>query len=313
MPSRWLCLLIVAFWLAATGLLYVRELAPSLREHDPPPYVIDLTAETQVVHPRVVWIVLQNGQVSYVAKTWMDHNEEDDSFSLFADIKPALPPLLDKSVVPDSLLLQHFVSSYRVSREGRLLELEVSGELSHRPVPGLPELGFRPEFKLTGRVVDGGMLARLQLPQFKGIVREADSTFRFPVSQNGTIFLPLHPVHKIKGVRPGASWRVPEIDPLSDAAKAWLRRFAIDLPGGGERFLNARVRERPEAFPYDMGDEQQHVCWVIDYRDADDPEKLTAATWVEVDTDLVLCQEAKSEQAGSLRVVRESARSKITR
>jgi hypothetical protein len=311
MPSRWLCLLIVAFWLAATGLLYVRELEPSLREHDPPPYVIDLTAETQVVHPRVIWKVFQNGKTdeSYFAKTWMDHNEEDDSFTLFADVKPA--PLQDDAV-KQSLLVQHFVSSYRVSREGRLLELEVSGQLSRRPVGGLVDIGFTPEFKLAGRVVNGGMLARLQLPQFKGFVREADSTFRFPVSQNGTIFLPLHPVHKIKGVRPGSSWRVPEIDPLSDAAKAWLRRFAIDLPGGGERFLEARVRERPEAFPFAMGDEQEHVCWVIDYRDADD-EKMTAATWVEVDTDLVLCQEAKSDQAGSLRLVRDSARSKIIR
>jgi hypothetical protein len=311
MPSRWLCLLIVLFWLAATGLLYVRELAPSFREHDPPPYVIDLTAETQVVHPRVVWKVYQNGKISYLAKTWMDHNEEDDSFSLFADVKPAPSPLLDDSVIP-SLLVQHFVSSYRVNREGKLLELEVSGELSRRPVPGLPDIGFKPEFKLTGRVVNGGMLARLQLPQFKGIVREADSTFRFPVSQNGAVFLPLHPVHKIHRVRPGSSWRVPEIDPLSDAAKAWLSRFAIDLPGGGQRFLEARVRPQPEAFPYQMGDEQEHVCWVIDYRDADD-EKKTAATWVEVDTELVLCQEAKSDQAGSLRLVRDSARSKITR
>jgi hypothetical protein len=309
MPSRWQCLLIVAFWLAATGLLYVRELAPSFHDHDPPPYVIELTAETQFIHPKVIWKVYQNGrdEESYLAKTWMDHNEEDDSFTLFSEVKPA--PLQSDSEKA-SLLVQHFLSSYRVSREGKLLALSAEGELSRRPVPGLLDLGFKPGFELTGRVVDGGMLARLRLPQFKGLVREADTTFHFPVSQNGTIFLPLHPVHKIKGVRPGASWRVPEIDPLGDAAKAWLRRFAINLPGGGERFLDARVRDRVESFPYDMGDDEQHVCRVIDYRDAED-EKTTAMTWVEVDTDLVLCQEAKGE-AGSLRVVRDSARSKVT-
>jgi hypothetical protein len=308
MPSRWSCFLIVAFWLAAIGLLYVRELAPSFHEHDPPPYVIDLTAETQVVHPRVVWKVFQNGrdEESYLAKTWMDHNEEDDSFTLFSEVKPApLQSPVDKA----ALLVQYFYSRYRVSREGKLLALEVEGELSRRPVPGFIDLGFKPQFELTGRVLDGGMLARLELPQFKGLVREAVTTFNFPVSQNGTIFLPLHPVHKIRGVRPGASWRVPEIDPLSDAARAWLRRFAVNIPGGGERFLDARVRDQAETFPYDMGDNQAHICRVIDYRDPED-EKMTATTWVEVNTDFVLCQEAKGE-AGNLRVVRDTAQSKV--
>jgi hypothetical protein len=308
MPSRWHCLLIVVFWLAATGWLYVRELAPNFREHDPPPYVIELTAETQVIHPRVVWKVFQNGneEESYQAKTWMDHNEEDDSFTLYALVRPA--PLQ----TPDAkaaLLVQELMSSYRVSREGKLLELTVDGELSRRPVPGLIDFGFKPMFQLSGRVVEGGMLAHLRLPQLKGLVREAETDFHVPVSQNGTVFLPLHPVHKIRGVRPGKTWRVPEIDPLGDAARAWLRRFSISLPGRDERFLDARVRDQAEPFPYDMGDEEQHICWVIDYQDADD-DKTTATTWVEVGTDLVLCQEAKSE-AGNLRLVRDSARSKI--
>ena len=86
MPSRWQCVLIVVFWLAVTGWLYVRELQSLFREHDPPPYVIDLTAETQFVHPRVVWKVFQNNQEEecYLVKTWMDHTEEDDSFTLHA-------------------------------------------------------------------------------------------------------------------------------------------------------------------------------------------------------------------------------------
>jgi hypothetical protein len=60
-----------------------------------------------------------------------------------------------------------------------------------------------------------------------------------------------------------------------------------------------------------MGDGEEHTCWVIDYRDPDDEKlKMTATTWVEVGTDLVLCQDAKSE-AGNLRLVRDSARSKV--
>jgi hypothetical protein len=308
MPSRWHCLTIILFWAAANGWWYVRELEPNFRNNDPPPYVIELTAETQTIHPRVNWKVFQNDGVepSYLAHTWMDHSEEDDSFSLHALVRPA--PLQSEQTKV-ALLIQELESTYRVSRDGKLLEIHVDGALSRRPVPGLPDLGFTPRFDMRGRVVQGGMLARLTLPDLKGFVREADSTFQFPVSQNGTIFLPLHPVHKIHGVRPGQSWRVPEIDPLGNAARAWLQKFSVNLPSKGERFLDARVLERPEPFPYDMGDGAEHECWVIDYRDAED-ERTTATTRVEVGTDLVLSQEAASE-AGTLRLVRDSARSKV--
>jgi hypothetical protein len=312
MPSRWQCLLILVFWLVATGVFYVRELEPAFREHDPPPYVIELTAETQTVHPQVVWKVFQNDQPepSYLAKTWMDHNEADDTFTLFAQVKPA--PLQSVATKAD-LLIQEMESNYRISREGRLREFGVKAELSRRLPAGLGRLNFTPVFELNGTVVDGPeMIARLKLPQFVGLFPGLEKSFRFPVSQNGTIFLPLHPVHKIHGVRPGKSWRVPEIDPLGSAARAWLRsNFPIGLPGREDRFLEARVRGQEVHFPFDMGDELNHYCWVIDYADTDDEKsKTTATTWVEVDTDLVLCQEAKSE-AGHLRLVRDTARSKV--
>jgi hypothetical protein len=312
MPSRWQCLLIVAFWLAATGVLYVRELEPAFRDHDPPPYVIDLTAETQIVHPKVVWKVFQNDQKeeSYFAKTEMYHNEADDSFSLYAEVKPA--PLQSDRMKAD-LLIQLMHSQYRVSREGKLLEFSVSAQLSRRLIPTMTELNFTPEMILNGTVVAGPeIIAKLELPQLKGLIAGWERTFRFPVSQNGSIFLPLHPVHKIHGVRPGKTWRVPEVDPLGNALKAWLRLyFPIGLPVRDERFLDARVREHEVPFPYDMGDDEQHSCWVIDYRDPDDENlKTSATTWVEVGTDLVLCQEARS-QAGNLRVVRDTAQSKV--
>jgi hypothetical protein len=308
MPSRWLCLLIVAFWLAATGVLYVRELEPAFRQHDPPPYVIDLTAETQTVHPQVVWKVFQNNQASesYLAKTRMDHNETDDSFTLLAEVKPAP---LQADQVKTGLLIQQMRSMYRVSREGKLREINVECVLTRRPIAGWPDIGFAPEFQLSGIVVKGAIIARLKLPQFASLFPDVEKSFQFPVSQNGTIFLPLHPVHRIHGVRPGRTWRVPEVDPLGSAAKAWLRKFSLDLPGRSERFLDARVRDQEVPFPYDMGDSESHVCWVIEYRDAED-EKMAATTWVEVGTDLVLCQEAKSE-AGNLRLVRDSAKSKV--
>jgi hypothetical protein len=309
MPSRWQCVLIVVFWLAATGWLYVRELESLFRDHDPPPYVIELTAETQFIHARVVWKAFQNNQAeeSYLVKTWMDHAEEDDSFTLWATVRPAP---LQSETKKEALLVQDLTSWYRVSREGQLRELGVQGELSRRPM-GFGDIGFKPQFEMNGVVVDGPtMIAQLKLPQFAGMSQIAESKFQFPVSQNGAIFLPLHPVNKIHGVRPGKTWRLPEIDPLSDAARAWLRKFGFDLPGKNERYLDARVRDQAEPFPYDMGDSENHLCWVIDYWDSQDDKKLVATTRVEVGTDLVLSQEASSEST-SLRLVRDSARSKV--
>ncbi len=306
MPSRWQCLLIIAFWLAVTGVLYVRELEPDLRQNDPPPYVIELTAETQVeTHPQVTWKVFENGQDEerYLAATWMDHREADDSFALHAKVKQA-PLLADKS----GLLIVHLESSYRVSREGRLLEFQVEGVLNRRPVPGLPDLGFKPEFELRGRVVGDQVVARLDLPQLKGLLLQSQTNFSFPVSHNGAIFLPLHPVNKIHGVRPGRTWRVPEVDPMGSAVRGFFRKFHIDLPDKRERILEARVRDGAVVFPYDIGDGQTHVCRVIDYREAEG--EGSAATWVEIGTDLVLCQEA-SGSAGSLRMVRDTAGSKV--
>jgi hypothetical protein len=313
MPSRWQCLLIVVFWLAITGLLYVRELEPNFREHDPPPYVIELTAETQVVHPKVVWKVFQNDQEeeSWLANTWMDHNEEDDSFTLYAEVKPA--PLQSPSVKAD-LLIQSLFSSYRISREGILRDFSVRGDLMPPPWTRMASgvANLKPlRFQISGSIVDGPrMIAQMRLPQFVELFPDLQKPFQFPVSQNGAVFLPLHPVHKIHGVRPGKTWRVPEVDPLANAGKAWFKsKFPIGLPTRDEHFLDARVRDQQEPFPYDMGDGESHVCWVIDYRDADD-DKTSATTWVEVSTDFVLCQKAKSE-AGTMRLVRDSLRSKV--
>src|SRR5580704_9260623 len=133
MPSRWQCLAIVACWLAVTGWLYVRELEPYFRENDPPPYVIELTAETQSIHPAVGWKVFLNDEKdeeSYLVQTWMDHAEEDDSFTLHAEVKPA--PLQDKDKKAQ-LLVQLMKSEYRVSREVKLLLLHVDADLSRRP------------------------------------------------------------------------------------------------------------------------------------------------------------------------------------
>src|SRR6516225_2533318 len=47
MPPRWLCLGILAFWVATSGYLFWLELWPTIQPNEPPPFVIDLVDEAQ--------------------------------------------------------------------------------------------------------------------------------------------------------------------------------------------------------------------------------------------------------------------------
>lgn len=295
MPSRLSCLLIVIFWLATTAVLYLREVAPQFRKHEPPPFAIDLTAETQVDHPHIVWKVFQNDRELYQAQTWIDHRESDDTFALNAVLKPA--PLLDKKAA-ENLLIQQLTSVYRIGRDGDLRELEATVALG--ALPGMPQFAFDLKVHLAGAVRDGQLFATIDTPLFVGADFKFDPV---PLSENGAVMLLLHPVHKIRGIWPGRTWRVPLVNPLADAVNAKLGK--LGLFGGGDkvRFLQAQVLPEPQPFLFDL---EEHNCWVIDYQG----EEESAQTWVEVGTGLVLCQKA-TRDGESWRLERDSARSKI--
>jgi hypothetical protein len=101
------------------------------------------------------------------------------------------------------------------------------------------------------------------------------------VSRTSSVLMPLHPVSRIRGLRPGQRWRQPVVDPLRDA-------FAV-LPGfsGGVRSLQAQVLPQPQALRLGESDIR---CLVIEF--TDDEKELIARTWVEEESELVQQQEA---------------------
>jgi hypothetical protein len=104
------------------------------------------------------------------------------------------------------------------------------------------------------------------------------------VSGGACVLTPLHPANRIKGLRPGAAWREPLVDPIKDA-------FAAALPGGEpgrEVVLNARVL--PETRPLTWNG-RDAPCLVIEY----EGEHVSARTWVKADDGLVLQQEAEHD------------------
>jgi hypothetical protein len=269
MPPRWLSLAIVAFWLGTTGWLFWSDLWPRYRPGNPPRVTIELTEEAhQGDRPREIrWTVSQNGKDVLSATTYVRYNERDDSFSLHADFRP----VFKGGGTVRNLTLNNMTSSYRLTREGRLLGMVVDFDLGTA------------EFHITGDVQDGVFAPRLRYT-----VLDKPQDLKLPevrLPDHCSMLQPLHPVNRIEDLRPGQTWREPCFNPLADSLKA------LPLLGGGgspERYLSARVL--PETRPFTL-QRQEKTCLVIEYVGDD----ITVHTWVEQSSGLVLCQEADLE------------------
>jgi hypothetical protein len=183
-------------------------------------------------------------------------------------------------------------SSDRAGLLGLLLKLATQPGASSSGRNGLAlKLGVR----LSGEVRDGQFFARCQgvLDPVKPDAQQEqpdvppkkpDVQMDLPpvdVPPNGALLMPLHPVNRIHGLRPGQSWRQPLVDPFRDAFAA--------LPGfsGGVRHVNARVLPQPQVL--DLGDGSGVSCLVIEY---EAEGETVGRTWVERDGERVQQQEA---------------------
>jgi hypothetical protein len=186
-------------------------------------------------------------------------------------------------------------STLRVTETGRLLGLDVRVEGRLRGpslgLRGVPDLAFTGQ--LTGEVRGSRFFPRLQVHALwsrsaadarGGLLDKPLDLAPVAVSAHGSVLLPLHPVNRIQGLRPGQHWRQPVVDPLADS----LALFKSLAPAGEARFLDATVRPRGQILSRQG---RPTPCLVIDYRG----EEMEARTWVEEDSGLVLRQEVTAE------------------
>jgi hypothetical protein len=308
MPSRWLSLTIIAFWLGTSGWFFWHDLWPDWRPGEPPPYKADLVEEAQRPHKADraeevqrrqgrgrtnTWIVYHNNEEAFTAETWVDHQVEDDTFVMESLLSPR-PPI--KSITPKWLPrveLRRASGSYRVDRDGNLVGVRAEFSLWIPPkndliLKGLEAAkGFRGNvvLALTGDIRDGRLFPHWHIDNQLG----REYNLQFPpiaVPSRGAVVMPLQPVNRLRGLRPGATWRVPLLEPLA----------MVGL-GDGVKYLSARVR--PATEPLDWNGEQ-FPCLVIEYQGED----VTGRTWVAVGPrgeDRVLRQEF--DLAGEVRWV----------
>ncbi len=269
MPPRWLCVVIVVFWLACNGWLIWRHLLPRVAPGQPPPFAIDLVEEAQTQRPAVHWSVYRDDRKVMQARTRILHPGRD----LFELTAEHLPPVGASEVSLPPIRLRRMSSTYRVNSAGELLAVRLR-------VEGVREVAderIAAEFTLTvdGEIREGWLHLGRKL--------ESQLSWRGQDSETihcGAVLMPLHPVKRLRGLQPGQSWQVVLLEAPGDPLGT------IRGAGGEARLLHAHVRARVEEYTH--GRYQEVPCLVIDYQGDD----VQASTWVRQADGLVLCQEA---------------------
>jgi hypothetical protein len=264
MPSRPVTIFVVVLWLFMMGLVVYRDLWPQWRPGEPPAFAIDIVDETQTKKLELPWKVQLNDKPAYSALTWVEYQPGDDTFFLHARLTRLadLPPLLNARTIE---------SAYHITRKGNLLGLQAK--------IGWEVLGGQANFtqELTGAVRDGRFLAARTTTHERGESR--DDLPPLDVSWRGYVLLPLHPVNRLAGVRPGLKWRVPLLNPLTASTAAMIHW--LDAEVSTEIVPLQRVTRLRETV--------EEPCRVIDYKGED----VKGRTWVRDADGTVLRQELR--------------------
>jgi hypothetical protein len=266
MPPRRITVFIVVSWLSMTAWLLWRDIWPSIAPGEPPSLALSRMDDSRS-HKLVIWKAQHrppgSSPVEYTITTTVTHEAGTDVFSLHARLRPERGGFESSKVLGPVNL----TSEYRVERvpgnllEARLLGLDVEVDFSAGPIL---LLGDR-HGHFTGQVAGGACSLSWET---KGVVRSREGKTSLGVSYNGMVLLPLHPLERIRGLRPGHRWGCHLLDPLQSSA--------LSSDGPKVVWVNAEVLTQTQW-------EQNKECLVIEYQGDD----ISGKTWVDVKESLV--------------------------
>src|SRR5262249_20252383 len=219
-------------------------------------------------------------------RTSVAHRSKENDFTLRAVFEPreALPDP-NRKPAPAPYRVRRMTSAYRVTPEGRLLDVDVQIAVTFETTVRGQTIQVDGDGRVWGEVDHRQFRAHLEVESPAG--KFAGELPPVSVSSQGSVVMPLHPVGRIGGLKAGQTWRVPVLDPLGEALGS--------LGGGGAgpvRFLRAAVRPRAEVIHWNGADTR---CLVIDYEEENQfqDDRTSARTWVREADGLVLKQEAE--------------------
>jgi hypothetical protein len=261
-------LAVLGFWLVANGWLFYREIWPRLRPGEPPAYSIDLAEEAG--GGSISWDVLHNHKRIGIAITKVVLDEKRKTYDLVCDYT------YEKGLPIMALLEVRKMSSVlTVTRQGQLRQAKVKVALRGWTGPV--------EMKLEADINDGLLTPRLELQAGAGLLEHKLKLEPVEVSDGGNILNPMHPLNKVRNLREGQNWQLPDVDPLKAAAAALSKEitghaFAFPALIAEVRATTLTVEDRPVD------------CWLIEYHEAG--KKVSARTWVRKFDSQVIRQDA---------------------
>jgi hypothetical protein len=302
MPSKPLTMLIVLGWLSTLGWFAYRELWPALFPGDEPEIALELPDEVgpEVAGvatrlPDVRWTIYRDDHSIGRAETRIHYNKEDDTFEIMTRIVE-----LKLNFGSYSILEIHspgVTNSYRITRAGLLRQVRMEGDLEvyHEKVTTL----------FTG-TVHGDLMERIASIKTR-LLGSISPIMESVPAPKGTVLNPMHPVPKLKNVRPGRRWRMPVLNPVGDAVQP-IAQAILDHPfvkvflgqGSGEiklpklpsgaTFVDAEVLD--DVADLNIKGEISR-CFIIQYRTENQSgSDKPARTYVRIRDGAVMRQEA---------------------
>ncbi len=277
MPPRRFVLALVVGWLAALAWLGWDRWGVRLFADDCPPLTRDLS---DAVAPRDVgWDFTRQGAKAGSA----DGRMTPKSNRLF-DINCRARDLEFVNNLAE-LKITFFQTTRSVTPENKLVGLTGRATMTVRYLDR-PEKKI--ETKLTVRVADGGCDWDHEVAFDGG--EPVHVTYRTDLPA-ASPFVPLDPLQKYPGLRPGQSWLATLFDPVTEVGSVVLglalkAELGLSAPRGEPAVeLLARVRDETETIET-LG--KTHVCRVIEFS----AKGISAKVWVDEADDTVVRQEA---------------------
>lgn len=208
MPPRLVTLAILLFWLGMTVWLFQREILPRLAPGEPPRFWLHTLDDSSTPVPPTRWTVtrtLGKHREKFDLTTEVKHDAASDVFTLLATLKPDRAANVKGPLTAYRLTLLE--SSYRVDRNGRMLGISARVELN----PDLFARGGERVARYTATREGDHCLLQWEKRDRSTC---AGDEISIPVSWVGAVLMPLHPLDRIDGLKPGRHWRVPLFDPL---------------------------------------------------------------------------------------------------
>jgi hypothetical protein len=264
MPPKIITAGILAFWLAMTGLLIHREVVPMMLAEAFPNFQPDLTDE--IGSPLVGWNIFRDGKRigSGTSKVVAGDGGNFEFRSTFHFDKLAIGPVH----------IRRMENLYRVTEDGKLLAFgtTVAGNFDGvKPAFGVPDYTI----SIKGDVINDMIEPRVSLPGFE---HKLD---KIHLKQEGSIVNPMHLINRLRGLRPGMTWKVKRLDAF-DALANQLGGLAKDT-----KVPDLIATVKADTLQWDH---KEVACNVIEYREPG--KEISARTWVRRNDGLVLQQEA---------------------